>query len=94
MKIRGELDTDTEEDDDLAEEYACELDEEHLRETRESFLGKAGLTHPILYDIYDLCTFAREAKLPTLKVKMLKEIVHILISHFDPETLRQFLLQK
>ena len=70
----GELDTDTEEDDDLAEEYACELDEEHLRETRKSVLGKVGLTHPILYDIYNLCTYAREAKLPTFKVKMLKEI--------------------
>ena len=47
----GELDTDTEEDDDLAEEYACKLDEEHLRETREVVLGKVGLNHPILYDI-------------------------------------------
>ena len=78
----GEQDTDTEEDNDLAEEYACKLDEEHLRETRETreaVLGKVGLTHPILYDIYDLCTFAREAKLPTFKVKMLREIC----THFD-----------
>ena len=75
----GELDKDTEEDDDSAEEWACELDEEHLRETTESVLGKVGLTHPILYDIYDLCTFTREAKLPTFTVKMLKEIY----THFD-----------
>ena len=75
----GELDTDTEEEDDLAEEYACRLDDEHLRETREVVLGKVGLNHPILYDIYDLYTFVREAKLPTFKVKMLREIC----SHFD-----------
>jgi len=75
----GELDTDTEEEDDLAEEYACKLDEEHFRETREAVLREVGLTHPILYDIYDLCTFAREAKLPTFKVKMLRDIC----THFD-----------
>ena len=75
----GGLDRDTEEDDDSAEEWACELDEEHLRETGESVLGKVGLTHPILYDIYDLCTFTREVKLPTFKVNMLKEIY----THFD-----------
>ena len=50
------------------------VDGEHLRETREAVLGKVGLTHPILYDIYDLCTFARESKLPTFKAKMLSEI--------------------
>ena len=55
------------------------LDGEHLRETREAVLVKVGLTHPTLYDIYDLCTFAREAKLPTFKVKMLREIC----THFD-----------
>jgi len=42
-------------------------------------VGKVGLTHPILYDIYDLCMFAREAKLPTLKAKMLRQIC----THFD-----------
>jgi len=52
---------------------------EHSRETREAVLVKVGLTHTILYDIYDLCTFAREAKLPTFKVKMLREIC----THFD-----------
>lgn len=79
MLSGGELDKDTEEDNDLAEEYTCKLDEEHLRETREAVLGEIGLTHPILYDIYDLCTFARQEKLPTFKVKMLREIC----THFD-----------
>ena len=55
------------------------VDGEHLRDTREALLGIVGLTHPILYDIYDLYTFAREARLPTFKVKMLKEIS----THFD-----------
>jgi len=75
----GELVTDTEEDDDLAEEYDCQLDEGHLKETRGVVLRKVGLTHPILYDIYNLSTFVRQAKLPTFKVKMLREI----FSHFD-----------
>ena len=64
---------------ELDKECACKLDEEHLRETREVVLGKIGLTHPILYDIYDLCTFARQEKLPAFKVKMLREIC----THFD-----------
>jgi len=55
------------------------VDGEHLRETREAVLGIVGLTHPILYDIYDLCRFTREARLPTFKMKMLKEIC----THFD-----------
>ena len=72
-------DTDAEELDDLVEEYACDIDEERLRDTTEVVLGKIGLTHPILYDIYDLCTLSRDGKLPSFKVPMLREMC----KHFD-----------
>ena len=74
-------DTDREEDDDedLLGEYACDLDEHSLRETEDAVQGKIGLAHPIIYDVYNLCTLAREGKLPTFKVKMLSKCVHILI---------------
>ena len=72
-------DTDAEELDDLVEEYACDIDEERLRETRETVLERIGLAHPILYDIYDLCTLSRDGKLPTFKVTMLREMC----KHFD-----------
>ena len=53
--------TDTEEDEDLVE--ACNADKECLTETREAFLGKTDLAHPTVYNIYDLCSFAREGEL-------------------------------
>ena len=53
--------TDTEEDEDLVE--ACNADKECLTETREAFLVKTDLAHPTVYNIYDLCSFAREEEL-------------------------------
>ena len=69
-------DTDREEDDDedLLEEYACDLDEHSLRETADAVQGKIGLAHPIIYDVYNLCTLAREGKLPTLRLRCLANV--------------------
>ena len=71
--------TEQDEDEDVEEEYACDEHEEILAETREDVLAKIGLTHPIMYDIYDLCLFSREGKLQTFKVKMLRAMC----THFD-----------
>ncbi len=81
MESEDEEDTDREEDDDedLLEEYACDLDEHSLRETADAVQEKIGLAHPIIYDVYNLCMFAREGKLASFKVKMLREMC----SHFD-----------
>ena len=83
-----------EEEDDLVEEYACDVDEERLREARDIVMGKIGLKHPIMYDIYDLCTLAREERLPTLKVKILKDMCTHFDLRSDQEILRQFLFRK
>ena len=42
-------------------------------------MNEIGLKHPIMFDIYDVCSSAREAGLPSLKVKMLREMCE----HFD-----------
>ena len=36
-------------------------------------MDEIGLKHPIMFDIYDVCSLAREARLPSLKVKMLRD---------------------
>ena len=41
--------------------------------------GEIGLKHPIMFDIYDVSSLAREARLPSLKVKMLRDMC----KHFE-----------
>ena len=52
------------------------IDEEEVNHmaTVESVVTKIGLTHPIFYDIYDLCDYVKEEKLNYFTVSMLKEI--------------------
>ena len=40
----------------------------------ESVVTEIGLTHPIVYDIYDLCDYVKKEKLNYFTVSMLKEI--------------------
>ena len=42
--------------------------------TVESVVTEIGLTHPIVYDIYDLCDYVKKEKLNYFTVSMLKEI--------------------
>ncbi|KAK3747366.1 hypothetical protein QZH41_005267 [Actinostola sp. cb2023] len=62
------------EQDGSTEEYAQIADEEQLRETSEAVLAVIGITHPVMYNVYDLCTMKAEQKLASFKVKMLREI--------------------
>ena len=81
--------TDTEDDDDdLLEECACDVDEDCLIAIRESVTAETGL-HPILYDVYDGCKFAKEEKLLTFKVKMLPELCHVSSVHSKREIKKQ-----
>ena len=52
------------------------IDEEEVNQmtTVESVVTETGLTHPIVYDIYDLCDYVKEEKLNYFTVSMLKEI--------------------
>ena len=51
-------------------------DEEEVNHmtTVESVLTEIGLTHPIAYDISDLCDYVKEEKLNYFTVSILKEI--------------------
>ena len=42
--------------------------------TVESVITEIGLTHPIVYDIYDFCDYVKGKKLKNFTVSMLKEI--------------------
>ena len=67
------------EDDHLIEASASDVDEECFREARNTVMDEIGLKHPVLFDIYDVCSLAREARLPSLKVKMLRDMC----KHFE-----------
>ena len=78
-KIQQESDDATDADDHLIEASPSDLDEECLTEARNSVMHEIGLKHPIMFDIYDVCSLAREARLPSLKVKMLRDMC----KHFE-----------
>ena len=63
-----------EEDDDLLEVYASDGDEECLREARHKMMYEIGLKHPIMFNIYNVCTLAEEGRLPSLKVKIRRDM--------------------
>ena len=61
------------------ETSASDVDEECLREARNAIMDEIRLKHPIMFDIYDVCSLAREERLPSLKVKMLRDMY----KHFE-----------
>ena len=44
-------DSESEDDEDVLEEYECQEDEEHFTQT---VLDKIGVCHPITYDVYNI----------------------------------------
>ena len=63
----------------MIEASASDVDEGCLREARNTVMDEIGLKHPIMFDIYDVCSLAREARLSSPKVKMLRDICE----HFE-----------
>ena len=54
-------------------QYSC------LREARNTVMDEIGLKHPIMFDVYDVCSLARGWRLPSLKVKVLRDMC----KHFE-----------
>ena len=50
-----------------------------MREARNTVMDEIGLKHPIMFDVYDVCSLARERRLPSLKVKVLRDMC----KHFE-----------
>jgi len=62
-------------DDKSDEKLIDEEEVSHMTTvTVESVVTEIGLTHPIIYDIYDLCDYVKKEKLNYFTVSMLKEI--------------------
>ena len=55
------------------EELIDEKEVSHMT-TVESVVTEIGLTHPIVYDFYDLCDYVKKEKLNYFTVSVLKEI--------------------
>jgi hypothetical protein len=72
-------DLESESEDDYLEEYACQEHENHLSDPRRAVSDKIGLSHPITYDVYNICRLTRDQKVSSFKVKMLKQICN----HFE-----------
>ena len=60
--------------DDKSDEELIDEEEVNHMTTVESAVTEIGLTHPIVYDIYDLCDYVKEEKLSYFTVSVLKEI--------------------
>ena len=60
--------------DDKSDDELIDEEEVNHMATVESVVTKIGLTHPIFYDIYDLCDYVKEEQLNYFTVSMLKEI--------------------
>ena len=60
--------------DDKSDEDLIDEEEVNHMTTVESVVTEIGLTHLIVYDIYDLCDYVKEGKLNYFTVSMLKEI--------------------
>ena len=60
--------------DDKTDEESIDEEEVSHMTTVESVVTEIGLTHPIVYDIYDLCDYVKKEKLNYFTVSMLKEI--------------------
>ncbi|KAK3723366.1 hypothetical protein QZH41_015944 [Actinostola sp. cb2023] len=62
------------EQQDNPEEDDVDQDELNHMTTIDNVITEIGLSHPIVYDIYDLCDYARNKKMKAFTVSMLKEI--------------------
>lgn len=62
------------EDEDSTDEDDFDEDEIDHMNTVHAVINEIGLCHPIVYDVYDLCDYAKHNKLNAFTVPMLKEI--------------------
>ena len=60
--------------DDKSDDELIDEEEVSHMTTVESVVTEIGLTHPIVYDIYDLCDYVKGEKLNYFAISMLKEI--------------------
>ncbi|KAK3748172.1 hypothetical protein QZH41_000758 [Actinostola sp. cb2023] len=61
--------TDVVEEDDFGE---CLVDEQ--LEQLQLVMEEVGFSHPIVYDVYDICEYYQSNRLSTFNVNMLKEM--------------------
>ena len=90
LDVGDELDDDEDRDD----EYAQLADKEQLRSICESVVADIGVTHPIMYDVFDLCKMRYEEKLTSFTVKMLKEICNYFEIPFKSRDTKSVLVDK
>ena len=69
--------------DDKSDEELIDEEEVNHMTTVESAVTEIGLTHPIVYDIYDLCDYVKEEKLNYFTVSVLKEICTFFELHLN-----------
>ena len=80
-------------DDNSDEELIDEREVSHMI-TVESVVKEIGLTHPIVYDIYDLCDYVKKQKLNYFTVSMLKEICTFFELQFKSRDSKAVLMSK
>ena len=79
--------------DDTAEQSLDMEDINHMTIVEE-VINEIGLCHPIVYDIYDLCEYARKGKLSSFAVSMLKDICTFFEVPFRSKDTKVILISK
>ena len=80
--------------DDKSDEGLIDENEVNHMSTVESVITEIGLTHPIVYDIYDLCDYVKKEKLNHFTVSMLKEICTFFELPFKSRDSKALLMSK
>ena len=86
--------SESEDNEDVLEEYECQEDEEHLTGISQTVLDKIGVCHPITYDVYNICKLTHDKKLSSFKAKMLKEICNHFELSFKSRDIKADLMNK
>lgn len=90
IDVGDELDDDEDSDD----EYAQLADEEQFQATCEAVVAEIGITHPIMYDVFDLCKMKNDQRLTSFTVKMLREICNFFEIPFKIRDTKSVLVDK
>lgn len=73
------LDVDTAEDAEILEEEIAQEENQYREKLFDDVISELGVTHPIIYDGYDICELAKSNKLAQFNMSMLKDMC----AHFE-----------
>ena len=91
--VTGDYDDDEEEEEEEEDGDEDSLEDDiHHEEIFQGVIDEVALTHPIVYDVYDLCAYVRQEKFAKFTVPVLKDICIYLDVPFKSKDRKDVLL--